>query len=140
MLWTRAHQAPLSMEISRQEDWSRLPFPSPGDLPGSGIKPVSSALTGRSLPRSHQGSPYPTVVCAQLLSHVQVFETPWTIAYQTPLSLGSPRQEYWSRLPFLSPGDLPNTGIEPESPALAGRFFTTEPPEKSYLSVQFSSV
>ena len=38
------------------------------------------------------------------------------------------------------PGDLPNTGIEPESPALAGRFFTTEPPEKSYLSVQFSSV
>ena len=44
--------------------------------------------------------------------------------------MGFPRQEYWSRLPFPSPGDLPNLGIEPASPALADRFFTTEPPEK----------
>ena len=47
--------------------------------------------------------------------------------------MGFPRQEYWSRLPFPSPGDLPDPGIEPVSPALAGRFFTTEPPDKPLL-------
>ena len=57
--------------------------------------------------------------------------TPWTIAYQAALSMGFPRQEYWSGLPFPSPGDLPNTGTELPSPALAGGFFTTEPPGKS---------
>ena len=56
--------------------------------------------------------------------------TPWTIACQAPLSTGFPRQEYWSGLPFPSSGDLPNPGFEPMSPALAGRFFTTEPPRK----------
>ena len=49
---------------------------------------------------------------------------------QALLSLGFPRQEYWRRLLFPSPGDLPNPGIKPTSPALAGRFFTTEPPGK----------
>jgi len=48
--------------------------------------------------------------------------------------MGFPRQEYWSALPFAPPGDLPDLGIEPESPALAGRFFTTEPPEKPNYS------
>jgi len=56
--------------------------------------------------------------------------TPWTIAHQTPLSIGFPRQEYWNGLPFPCPGDFPDPGIEPTSPALAGRFFTTEIPEK----------
>ena len=56
--------------------------------------------------------------------------TPWTVAYQAPLSMGFSRQEYWSGLPFPSPGDLPSPGIEPVSPALAGRFFTTVPPGK----------
>ena len=56
------------------------------------------------------------------------FVTPWTVACQAPLSVGCPRQEYWSRVPFPPPGDLPNTGTEPMLPALAGRFFTTEPP------------
>ena len=46
------------------------------------------------------------------------FATPWTIAYQAPLSMGFPRQEYWSVLPFPSLGDLPDPGIEPVSPAL----------------------
>ena len=54
--------------------------------------------------------------------------TPWTVAHQAPLSMGFPRQEYWSALLFPSPGDLPDPGMEPVSPALAGRFFTTEPP------------
>ena len=53
--------------------------------------------------------------------------TPWTVARQAPLSMGFPRQEYWSGLPFPSPGDPPDPGIEPISPALAGGFFTTEP-------------
>ena len=59
------------------------------------------------------------------------FVTPWIVAYQVPLSMGFPRQEYWSGLPFPSPGELPDPGIEPESPALAGGFFTAEPPGKS---------
>ena len=53
------------------------------------------------------------------------FVTPWTVAHQAPLSMRFPRQEYWSGLPFPFPGDLPHPGIEPASPALAGRFFTT---------------
>ena len=55
---------------------------------------------------------------------------PWTGARQAFLFMGFPRQEYWSVLPFPSPGDLPEPGIEPMSPALAGRFFATEPPGK----------
>jgi len=66
--------------------------------------------------------------CAQLLSHIWLFVTPWTLAYQAPLSMGFSRQEYWSRLPFPPPGDLPNPGTERAFPALAGGFFTTEPP------------
>ena len=61
-------------------------------------------------------------------SHVQLFETPWTVAYQAPLSMRFSREEYWSRLPFPSPGDLPNPGIESTtllSPALTGGVFTT---------------
>ena len=54
--------------------------------------------------------------------------TPWTVAHQAPLFMGFPSQEHWSGLPFLSPGDLPQPGIELMSPALAGRFFTSEPP------------
>ena len=64
-----------------------------------------------------------------LLSHVRLFETPWTVARQAPLSMGFPRQEYWSGLPFPSPGDLPNSGTEPTppvSPAFAGGFLTVE--------------
>ena len=57
---------------------------------------------------------------------------PWSVAYKAPLSLRFPGQEYWSGLPFLSPGDLSGPGIEPVSPALAGGFFTTEPPGKPY--------
>ena len=51
------------------------------------------------------------------------------VACQAPLSMGFSRQEYWSGVPFPSPGDLPDPGIEPVSPALAGEFFTTEPPQ-----------
>ena len=53
--------------------------------------------------------------------------TSWTVAYQAPQSMAFPRQEYWSGLPFPSPGDLPDPGVEPTSPALACGFFTAEP-------------
>ena len=56
-------------------------------------------------------------------SLVQLFATPWTIAHQAPLSKGLSQQEYWSGSPFSPPGDLPNPGIKPASPALAGGFF-----------------
>ena len=69
-----------------------------------------------------------TTLSAQSLSHVQLFVAPWTIAPQAPLSMGFPRQKYWSGLPFPSPRDLPDLGIKPMPPALAGRFFTNEPP------------
>ena len=60
-------------------------------------------------------------------------ETPLTVARQAPLSMAFSRQEYWSGLPFPTPGDLPGPGIEPVSPTLSGRFFTTEPPGKPLI-------
>ena len=60
----------------------------------------------------------------KLLSRVRLFAIPWTVAYQVPSSMGFSRQEYWSGLPFPSTEDLPDPGIEPRSPALAGVFFT----------------
>ena len=60
------------------------------------------------------------------------FATPWTAARQTPLSMGFPRQEYWSGWPFPPPGDLPDPGNELISPALAGGFFYHEPPGKPF--------
>ena len=69
-----------------------------------------------------------------VLSHDWLFTTPWTVAWQAPLSMVLSRQEYWSGLPFSSPRDLPNPGIRsmsPASPALVRGFFITEPPGKS---------
>ena len=66
-------------------------------------------------------------VCTWLLSCVQLFATPWTIACQAPLSMGFSRQEYCSGLPFSPPRDLPEPGI---ASCLAGKFFTTESPGK----------
>ena len=68
-------------------------------------------------------------VKVKLLSRVRLFETLWTVAYQASLSMGFSRQEYWSGLPFPSPGDLPNPGIEPRSPALEADALTSEPPK-----------
>ena len=71
------------------------------------------------------------IVVDQLLRGVQFFVIPWIVAQQAPSSMGFPRQEYCSRLPFPSPGDLPDPGIKPMSPALAGGSLTTEPPALS---------
>ena len=67
------------------------------------------------------------------LSRVRLFATPWTVAYQAPLSMGFSKQECWSGLPFPSPGDLPDPGIEPGSSALLADAFPSEPPGKLCL-------
>ena len=64
------------------------------------------------------------------LSCVRLFATLWTVAYQAPPSMGFSRQEYWSGLPFPSPGDPPNPGIEPRSPRLQADTLPSEPPGK----------
>ena len=66
------------------------------------------------------------------LIRVRLFAIPWTAAYQASPSMGFSRQEYWSGLPFLSPGDLPNPGIEPRSPAFQADALPTEPPGKDF--------
>ena len=63
-------------------------------------------------------------------SRVQLFMTPWTVACRAPLSMEFYRQEYWSGLPFPSPGDLPDTGIEPRSPTLQADSLPSKPPGK----------
>ena len=75
---------------------------------------------------------YPEV---KSLSHVQLFATSWTVAYEAPQSMGFSRQEYWSGLPFPSPEDLPNRGIEPRSPALQADALPPEPPEKPLAEI-----
>ena len=78
---------------------------------------------------------YKVKVKVKSLIRVQLFATPWTVAYQAPPSMGFSRQECWSGLPFPSPGDLPNPGIEPGSPALQADTLPSEPPGK-YVYLQ----
>ena len=74
-------------------------------------------------------------VHACMLSCVQLFTTPWATAHQAPLSMGFPRQEYWSRLPALSPGDFPDPGMEPRSPVLQADALPSEPPGKPNMKI-----
>ena len=74
-----------------------------------------------SLARNQYGGGLVTKSCPTLA-------TQWTVARQAPQSMGFSRQEYWRGLPFPSPGDLPNPGVKPASPALAGGFFISTPP------------
>ena len=77
------------------------------------------------------------IVKVKSLSRVRLFATPWTVAYQAPPSMGFSRQEYWSGLPFPSPGDLPDPGIEPGSPAFQADALTSEPPGRYLKSVSY---
>ena len=109
-LW-RVKDTPVSQGISRIL----------GDLPETGQRPDISFIM---------------CVCSVVSDSV----TLWTVAHQAPLSMGFPRQEYWSRLPFPTPGDLPDPGIEPTSlvsSALAGGYFTTVPPGKPFIILQY---
>ena len=67
------------------------------------------------------------------LSRVRLFATRWTVAYQAPQSMGFSRKEYWSWLPFPSPGDLPGPGIKPESPALQADYLLSHQGSPQYL-------
>ena len=69
----------------------------------------------------------------KLLGRIRLFATPWTVVYQAPPFMGFSRQEYWSGLPFPSPGDLPDPGIEPRSPALQADALASEPPGKPFI-------
>ena len=69
-------------------------------------------------------------------SRAQLFVTPWTVAHQSPLSMGFSRQEYWSELPFPSPGALPDPGVEPRSPALQADSLLVEPLKSMYRAVK----
>ena len=119
-----------SMGSCRQEYWSGLPFRTPGDLPDPGITPMSPALAGsffiteppRKPVERKKGSAKSCLTLA----------IPWTVACQAPLSMGFSRQEYWRGLPFPSPGDLPNPGIEPRSPTLQADALLTELHGKLY--------
>ena len=84
-------------------------------------------LSKRNYPPAYEWS---EVKWSESLSRVQLFATPWTVAHQAPLSMGFSRQEYWSGLPFPSPGDLSDPGIKPRSPALQVDALTSEPPGK----------
>ena len=106
--WTVAHQAPPSMGFSRQEHWSGLPFPPPGDLPNARIEPKSClplALASRPFTAAVPGKPCHTFLLLLLsrFSRVQLCATPQTAAHQATPSLGFSRQEHWSGLPFPSP-------------------------------------
>ena len=95
-----------------------MPFPFPEDLSNPGKESVSLAspeLAGCFFTVEPLGeAPFSCLV--KSLSHVRLFATPWTAAYQDPPSMGFSRQKYWSGLPFPFPGDLPNPGIESGSP------------------------
>ena len=113
-LWTAVHQSPLFIGFSRQEYWSGLPFPFPGNLPHPGIKPESPALQMYSFTaESLGGSKWK---CCSILFNS--FETPWTVVHQAPLSMEFCNQEYWTGLPFPSPEEFPYPGVELKSSAL----------------------
>ena len=127
--WTVAHQAPLSVGWSGQEYWSGLPFPSPGDLPNPGTEPtslMSPALAGGFYTTSATwealGVPGGALDAKLRLTLVNT----WTVVCQAPLSMGFSRQEYWSGLPFPSPGNFRNPGIKHGSPALQTDSLLTE--------------
>ena len=96
--WTVAHQVPLSMGFPRQEYWSRLPFPPPGNPPNPGIEPVSPALAGRFFTDELLGKSFHSFSSVQSLSRVRLFATPWTAARQTSLSIANS----WSLLRLMS--------------------------------------
>ena len=102
--------------------------------PGSSVPGILQARTLELVAISFSNA-WKWNVKVKSLSHARLLATPWTATYQAPPSMGFSRQECWSRLPFPFPEDLPGSGIEPASlmsPALAGRFFTTEPYGKLY--------
>ena len=102
--------------------------------PGSAIPGILQARTLEWVAISFSNA-WKWKVRVKLLSRVQLLATPWTAAYQAPLSLGFSRREYWSGLPFPSPGELPNPRIEPRFPALQADSLPSEPTGKPYNGI-----
>ena len=160
------------MGFSRQEYWSGLPGPPPGDFPNPRIDLTSmpsfwlwrrkgslhcrqvhynwatrkleciqlSQLINYTLDIAIAFTyKYVTIVSAHSLSYVWLFVALWTIARQAPLSMEFSKQEYWNRVPFPTPGDLPHSRIKTSSlasPTLAGGLFTLTPPGKPHTSIK----
>ena len=116
--WTVAIQASLSMEFSRQEYWSGLPFPSPEELPNPGVEPWSPASQADSLSSALQGTP------SKSLSHVWLFVTPWTVATRLFCPQNSPGYSTGVGYHSLLQGIFPTQGSNQVS-RIAGRFFTS---------------
>ena len=113
--------------------WTKMLCTERVGLPTSGVCPPLWQFLPRSDEKSADTVCFVPCAMPSRFSRVRLFVTPWTAAHQAPLSLGFSRHEYCSGLPCPSPGDLPDPGIKPTSPvspALAGGFFTTEPPGK----------
>ena len=106
-----------SVQLHRRQP-TRLPHPwdSPGKNTGMGCHFLLQCVKVKSL------------------SHVRLLANPWTTAHQGPPSLGFSRQEYWNGLPFLPPGDIPDPGIEPGSPALQSDTLLSESPGKPHAA------
>ena len=92
------------------------------------VKCIKQFLTPCWIQTTHGGLCVCVCVCVCVLSHVHLFVTPWTVALQPLPSMKFSRKEYWSGLPLTSPGDLPDSGIEPRSPALQADSLPSEPP------------
>ena len=144
------------MDFSRQEYWTGLPFPSPEDLPDPGIKPGSPTFRQTLYHLNHQGSlnkqtntkinKIPEPVRVRKVNGIGLGSVQFSSVTQScltlcnpidcsqaPLSMGFSRQEYWSGLPFPSPEDLPDPGIERGSPALRADASPSDPPGRSII-------
>ena len=122
--------------------WRRAWQPTPVFLPGEfhGQRRIAGySLWGHNRVRHNLASKQQPCDHVKSLSRVRLFATPCIVTYQAPLSMGFYRQEYWSGLPFPSPGDLPDPGIEPGSPALQVDALLSAPPGKPNNSNKLQS-
>ena len=112
---------------ARVLEWVPISFSRGSSRPKDRIRASCISCIGRQILYHSTTMKYLKV---KSFSRVRLFATPWTVAYQAPQSVEFSRQEYWSGFPFPSPGDLPNPGIEPRSPALQADALLSEPPGK----------
>ena len=129
-VWSLGQEDPLEYEMATHS--SILVWKIPWIEESGGLQSMGSQRVGHDWARMHDIPchthiyMYMYIRKVEWLSRVWLFATLWTVAHETPLSMGFSRQKYWSRLPYPLPGDLPDLGIELTSfmsPALAGRFF-----------------
>ena len=128
-VWIPALPLPSCVTLDKSPAFSKLRFSQLQNRTSNSF--LSEFLQKVEIPSwKHTARCWPCHV--RKLSHVQLFATLRTAARQDPLSMGFSRHEDWSGLPFPLPGDLPDPGIQPVSPALTGGFFTTEPHGKPH--------